>query len=200
MTKPNYINKAAIDKFFNVLANELKEPAQAILTGAAAGTLLGGSRATRDLDFAIRSISNKNWNALDEAVHRTVQQTKIQANYAEDIDRWGMISLLDYEKHATTYKKFASLRVLIMDPAYWAIGKLTRYYYPDARDLGLVFKKKKPPLNRTLRVWSNALKASPKSDALQKFIHHVSLFFNEHGKSTWGNRFDADAALQKLYE
>src|SRR3989338_10178358 len=86
-----------IDRFFRTLAKELKTPTTVILTGAAAGSLLGHVRASADVDFAILTGSDDpgRWQQLEAAIARAERLTKIQAQYAEDIDRWSSISLLD---------------------------------------------------------------------------------------------------------
>lgn len=193
------MNLPQIDRFFEILADELAVSATAILTGAAAAQILGGVRPSMDIDFALRLGSGKKgWDAVDAAVQRAIQRTGVQADYAEDIGRWGMISLLDYEKHASSYKKFGALRVLVMDPAYWSIGKVTRYLEPDTRDLLAVLKKQKTPANRLVDVWGRAVKASPRSADLRLFLDHARHFFRTCGRELWGKDFDIQKAEREL--
>src|SRR5687767_14495550 len=102
------MQKRQIDRFFKTLSDELDFAVTVILTGAAAGNLMGQVRPSRDIDFEIKSQmkSKGAWEEIDLAVQRTVLKTGIQAQYAEDIDRWGMISLLDYNRHAKLYRQF----------------------------------------------------------------------------------------------
>ncbi len=74
-----------------------------------------------------------------------IDETGIQANYAEDIDRWGMVTLLDYRNNTKLYKKYGKLALWVLDPAYWSIGKMTRFIDPDIQDMIQVFRKKKDP-------------------------------------------------------
>jgi len=193
------MNLIQIDRFFEILADELAVPATAIITGAAAAQILGGARPSMDIDFALRLGSGKRgWEAVDAAVQRAVQKTGVQADYAEDIGRWSMISLLDYEKHASSYKRFGALRVLVMDPAYWSIGKVTRYLEPDSRDLLAVLKKQKTPARRLIDVWGRAVKASPRSADLRLFLHHARHFLRTYGREIWGKEFDIETAELEL--
>jgi len=122
-----------IDRFFRTLAKEVQTSTTVILTGAAAGSLLGHVRASADVDFAILTGSDDaaRWQQVEAAIARVERLTKIQAQYAEDIDRWSSISLLDYRRHARRYRRFGTLDLRILDPPYWAIGKLSRYLPQD---------------------------------------------------------------------
>jgi hypothetical protein len=189
------MNERRIQQFFQILAREIDKSLVVILTGAAAGTLWGSKRQSQDIDFAIRAAKNNPtlWKEIDNAVQRTVRLTGIAANYAEDIDRWGMISLLDYGKQTSFYRRFGPVTVRLMDPRYWAIGKLTRLYQSDIEDIVAVFKRQRPAFAATAAVWAKALKASPKSTALFGFKNNVEHFIEKHGKAVWGSRFDSEA-------
>ncbi len=84
-------------------------------------------------------------------------RTGIAAQYAEDIDRWSSIALMDYKKHVYLYQRFGSIEVCLMEPAYWAIGKLSRYLDQDIQDLAHVFKKTRTHWENVLSVAGNAL-------------------------------------------
>src|SRR3990167_1428697 len=130
------MNRLQIDRFFTILDRELNAPARIIVTGAAAGALWGHVRPSLDIDFAIQpSAGERKWEHVEFAVEKTKALTGISANYAIDIDRWGAISLLDYRQHTHRYKVFGRLAVHLLDPAYWSIGKLTRYLQPDIDDM-----------------------------------------------------------------
>ena len=190
-----------IDRFFRVLAKEVKTPVNVIVTGAAAGALWGCVRPSKDIDFAIevRNGGAHAWNGVEKAVRRTIVVTGIPANYAQDIDRWGQISLLDYRRHTLRYKTFGMVDVRILDPAYWAIGKLTRYLEPDVQDLIAAFSAKGIPAGRLVRVWGTAVKKSPPSTARLPFRQHVEHFIRRHGRKMWGRQFDPEPALREFY-
>ena len=192
------MNAGHIDRFFGVLASELNRPAAVTITGAAAGSLLGYVRPSQDIDFAIRLLRDRghHWPIVEAAVTRTVKLTNIQANYAEDIDRWGMISLLDYARHTRPYKRFGTLTVRVLDPAYWAIGKLTRYLESDIDDLRGVLGKQRPSPKKVIAVWSRALRASPRSSACTQFRQHVEHFLRAYGRDIWGSSTDVDALVR----
>src|SRR5438477_6025968 len=96
------MNKRLIDRFLATLAQELDRPARLYLTGAAAAALLGRVRPSLDIDFGleVEDSDAASRRAVQEAVDRASKLTGIAASAAEDIDRWGMISLLDYKKTA----------------------------------------------------------------------------------------------------
>ncbi len=192
------MNERQIDQFFSALAESFPHPARVIVTGAALGAILGSVRPSRDIDFAIRPLrrSEQRWQALEEAIRVTETRTGIPANYAEDIDRWGAITLMDYPKHTLPYKRFGTIDVRLMEPAYWAIGKLTRYLATDIQDLVSVLKARRTPLRLVLRTWATALRKSPRSDALGQFRDHVEHFLSTQGPAIWGKGFSAENAIR----
>ncbi|HDH13385.1 MAG TPA: hypothetical protein ENG83_14520 [Nitrospirae bacterium] len=196
------MNKRQIDNFFKTLNAELQQDAGAILTGAAAGTILGSSRPSMDIDFEIelRDPGKADWEGLESAIRKAVEKTGIYANYAEDIDRWGMITLLDYKKKTSLYKKYGKLAVRVLDPAYWSIGKMTRFIDPDIQDMIQVFRKKQIPPLRLARVWGSALKESPRSIALAGFRRQVESFFVSYGKKIWGKSFDPAKVVRQFHK
>ena len=189
-----------IQRFFLTLAAEWPHAARVILTGAAAGSLLGRVRPSVDVDFAVRLSRRtpKAWSAFEVAVARTTAITGVHTNYAEDIDRWGVISLLDYARHTRPYRAFGKLEVLLLDPAYWSIGKLSRYLDPDVRDLVAVLHRQRVPVDRLIRLWAAALRKSPRSLASTQFVQQVEHFLRVHGRTIWGRTFDAEAAVRRF--
>lgn len=191
----------AIDRFFRTLAREFGGPATVIVTGAAAGSLWGRVRPSQDIDFGIQlgGRSAAGWERFQEAVTRTVQRTGIQGNYAQDLDRWGSITLLDYRRHTLPYRRFGKLNVRLLDPVYWSIGKLGRYLGLDVDDVVTVLRRRRVPSASVIRVWAKALRASPKSTALTQFRHQVEGFLRTYGRAIWGRRFDPDAAVRQFH-
>lgn len=196
------MNKRQIDRFFRVLDTELQHEAGVVLTGAAAGAILGSVRPSMDIDFEI-GFSNPGeveWEQVEAAISNTGNRTGISANFAEDIDRWGMITMLDYRKNTTLYRKYGKLTVRVLDPAYWSIGKMTRFIDPDIQDMIQVFRIKKPPVQKLLKVWGRALEASPRSAELAVFRSHVESFLKFYGKKIWGVRFDPDKSIREFHK
>lgn len=189
-----------IDAFFEALASHLRKPATVILTGAAAGSLLGHVRSSVDIDFAIRlTLSTATgWAAVEQAVSLTSRDTGITASYAEDIDRWSSVSLLDYRQHAKVYRRFGTLTVCILDPAYWSIGKIGRYLESDANDVAEVLRVQRVPLRRLLALWIRVLRESPPSTALTDFRYHAESFLRIFGRTVWGSRFNAQHAIESF--
>lgn len=192
------MNKRQIDRFFRVLARELDAPAQIVLTGAAAGSLWGQVRPSLDVDFAITPVrwGQRQWARFEEAIQRASRLTGIQANYAEDIDRWGPITLLDWRHHTMPYRTFGTLRVRLLDPAYWSIGKLSRYLDPDVEDMVTVLKRQRMDPRRLIRLWARALRASPRSVACTQFRRQAEHFLRAYGRRIWGRQFDPERAVR----
>jgi hypothetical protein len=199
--KLNSMNARQIERFFQVLAKELDVDARAILTGAAAGALWGRVRPSVDVDFALelRKRQVPAWEKVERAIERTVQLTGIQANYAEDIDRWGLISLLDYGKHTRAYRRFGRLRLELLEPAYWSIGKMTRYLEPDVQDMVDVFRRRHISWKELVSLWGRALRASPKSAALGQFRRQVEHFLRVNGRTIWGRTFSQEEAIRRFH-
>jgi hypothetical protein len=195
------MNQKQIDRFFQILSKQLEEEAVVLLTGAAAGTIWGRIRPSVDIDFAVqtRGQDKEAWERLEAAIER-VKLTGIQANYAEDIDRWGLITLLDYKRRTHPYRRFRRLRVRLLDPAYWSIRKMTRYLDPDVRDMVQVFQRQKVSADRLARLWGRALKQSPRSTALMQFRRQVEDFLRTYGPKIWGKKFDSGKAIRRFYQ
>lgn len=195
------MNRRQIDRFFTVLGRELPSPARVILTGAAAGTLWGQVRPSLDIDFAIQpSGGDKHWAAVEAAIERTKRLTGIAANYAMDIDRWGAISLLDYRRHTHSYQVFGRVTVRVLDPAYWTIGKLTRYLAPDIDDMIAVLKRRRQAVEPLVRLWALALRRSPRSMTCTQFREQAEDFLKTYGRDVWGKAFDSERAIQRFHQ
>ncbi|HZL19714.1 MAG TPA: hypothetical protein VFG23_18415 [Polyangia bacterium] len=188
-----------IEQFLATLAAQLDAPARAYLTGAAAAALWGRVRPSLDVDLGVELKRGSDWASVQEAVDRTTRLTGIPANVAEDIDRWGMITLLDYRRSSRRYKRFGRLEVRLLHPANWSIGKLTRYLDPDIRDVVEVFRRQKIAVARAARTWGRALRASPASTAQFQFRRNVESFLVKRGRSIWGAPFDAKAAITTFH-
>lgn len=190
--------KEQVHEFFEVLSRELDRPARVILIGAAAGALWGSVRPSQDVDFEIQLVkpdasAKSNFQVV---VQRTVERTGMQANYGEEIGRWGMISLLDYRRHTSLYRRFGKLEVRLLDPVYWAIGKLDRYVQSDVQDMETVLRSRKSPPDHAVRVWGRALRESPLSEAGLLFRKHVEHFLRTHGRTIWSRGFDPAEAIR----
>jgi hypothetical protein len=191
-----------IEQFFKIIDAEFRQDVQVILTGAAAGTIWGSRRPSMDIDFAVEidNPSEANWQQMESAIRKATDKTGIQANYAEDIDRWGMVTLLDYKSNTKLYKKYGSLSLLVLDPAFWSIGKMTRFIDPDIQDMIQVFRKKKSSPSNLAEVWGKALKESPRSTTLIRFRRQVESFFESYGTKIWGQKFSSSKAIKQFHK
>jgi hypothetical protein len=195
------MKRPQIDRFLAILARELGAPGRVYVTGAAAAALWGHARPSVDIDFGLE-LKRKAagwWQRAEAAVARATRLTGIPASAAEDIDRWGMITLLDYRRTSRLYRRFGSLEVRLLAPPQWAIGKLTRYLAADVHDVVAVFKGRKVAAAAAARTWGRALRASPPSTSQFQFRRHVESFFADEGASIWGRDFDAAAAIRLFH-
>lgn len=195
------MNKKNINDFFSKLSQnskKIKGGMKIFLTGAAAGNLLGGARPSLDIDFAV-SCARKHFADAQNAIERTSAVSGIAVNFSEDIDRWSQITFLDYKRHATPYRRFGEVVVMLLEPAYWSIGKIARYLDPDVNDLVNVFKKQRVPALRLAKLWGKALARSPRSSASFSFKTHVEHFFRTYGRVIWGNKFSPDEYIAVFY-
>ena len=185
-----------IERVMATLAAELGIPARAYLTGAAAAALWGRVRPSYDVDLGLEPKENSraSWALVQRAVERTTKLTGVAVSVAEDIDRWGMITLLDYKRTSRRYRKFGKLELRLLHPANWSIGKLTRGLDSDLRDVAEVFRRQRVPLARVTSTWGRALRASPASTAQFQFRRNVEHFLRERGRRIWSSTFDPAAA------
>jgi hypothetical protein len=201
------MTRRQIERFLAVLATQLDEagaaPARVFMTGAAAAALWGRVRPSLDIDFGLelrgKARGPGSWARVEAAVNRTTRLTGIPASAAEDIDRWGMITLLDYQRTSRPYRRWGKLEVRLLHPANWAIGKLTRYLDPDIRDVVEVFRRQEVTAAVAADRWGRALRASPSSTAQFQFRGNVETFFRRHGRATWGAGFDAPRAIRQFH-
>ncbi len=190
------MNRRQIYRFFKTLAAQLGVPARVYLTGAAAGALMGRVRPSNDIDFGLRLTGRRaDWDQVERAVDRTSALTGIAAGVAQDIDRWGMITLLNYQRASTAQCRFGDLEVRVLHPVHWSIGKLTRLLEADVEDMVIVLKRKQIPAGAAVRTWGRALRASPASTAQFLFRKNVEGFLRLHGRRIWGRPFDAAAHI-----
>jgi hypothetical protein len=194
------MNPKEIERFFKGIAKDFNEDATVYLTGAAAGALMGGLRPSLDVDFGVELKNSKKWEQLTAAIEKNKVLTGLGSNYDEDIDRWGMITLMDYQKHSPLFKQYGKLKVKVLEPAYWSIGKMTRYLEPDIADMEMVFRKKKVSAALLTGVWGKALKSSPRSASLLLFRKQVEDFLVHSGSEIWGNAFDAAGAIKDFHQ
>ncbi|MES1205194.1 MAG: hypothetical protein ABUS79_04580 [Pseudomonadota bacterium] len=199
------MTRLRIERFLKILAAQIDGPARAYLTGAAAAAVWGRVRPSVDIDLglewrtATRRHSPGSWEALQRAVDRTTRLTGIPTSVAEDIDRWGMITLLDYKRSSTRFAVFGRLEVRLLNPANWSIGKLTRCLDPDLRDVVEVFRRQDVSWLHVVRTWGKALRVSPASTAQFQFRGNVEDFLRRRGRSAWGPAFDAATATRRFH-
>lgn len=192
------MKKVLINRFFRELDRELDKRAEVIVTGAAAGSLLGVARPSLDIDFEIRIHSSggpAHFAHCRDAIERAAQKTGIAVNYSEDIGHGSMIDLLDYRKQALPYQQIGKLQIRLMSPEYWTIGKMDRFLEVDLRDILRMIKRRQLKSQRLISLWGRALTASPLSLNSGSFSRNVTHFIERYGKKIWGRDFDTDRAV-----
>lgn len=196
------MNQKQIDNFFHIFSQHVKLPVKEkikiVLTGAAAGILLGGNRPSIDIDFAV-SCGRGCLKDVEDAIKQASDITGIAVNFSEDIDRWSQITFLDYQKHTIPYKTFGRVEVSILSPLYWSIGKITRYLDPDVDDLVKILKGNPLSELKLAELWGKALSKSPRSSACSTFKSHVEHFLKTYGKVIWGSDFNLERALSVFW-
>lgn len=193
------MRKKQIDFFFRELDTALNQKAGIILLGASAGSLMGHIRPSVDIDFEIRpAVHVKNKKTFEEKILATARKARVAVNFSEDIGHWSMVDYLDYRKTALPYKQFGKLKVRLIAPAYWTIGKMARYYALDAKDMAAIIRKKKLKPGALVRLWKRALDSSDLSLELGQFRKHAVHFLKNYGRRLWGKRFQYKPYAEKL--
>ncbi len=184
------MRKGDIDRFFKVVSQGVRVSCKVYLTGGIASWFLGGNRPTEDIDFGLR-VSRGHWQEVAQVFQETSQSLGIPIQFSENISRWSLIDLPQYEKRSRQYKKFGKVSVYLLDVGTWSIGKVSRYYASDVSDLQAVFKAQKPHPDSIIRVWARSLKESPHSSHQFLFIKTVEDFLNRYGRKIWGRKFNS---------
>ena len=190
-----------INQFFVALDRELHLPAEVIIIGASAESLMGHVRPSLDIDFEIRAKSGHSGlfrKNVVRAIETAQEKVKIAVNYSENIKGWSMINYLDYRKTAIPYKKIGLLDVKIMAPEYWTIGKMTRFLELDIQDMLKIIKAKNIAPERLRKIWIKAFASSDLSLELGQFKQHVIFFVERHGTGMWGRSFNAEKWIQEF--
>lgn len=188
------MRKGDIDRYFREVARVMNLPVSVYLTGGVASWFMGGGRPTRDIDFGFR-VSGRGAGSVGPLLGAVSERMGIPVQFSEDISRWGMIDLPDYEKKATFYKRFGKVSVYLLDVGSWSIGKLSRYYESDVSDLVAVLKRQRPNPRGLLKLWAHALKKSPRSSEQFLFVRNIQDFMNHYSAKIWGRRIDAKELL-----
>ena len=194
------MKKKDVDRFFSELSREWSHPTRILLIGGGEALLLGGARPTLDVDFEVKFLAaGLSWDEFVQAVQRVTARTGIGAQYSESIERWGELTLLDYRRHTRPVGVFGEVELRVLEPAYWSIGKMGRYWDQDIQDMIAVFKREKPDPRSVARVWARAIAQSPKSTQLMLSRRQALHFFKVFGKEIWGQAFSSEP-IQKLFQ
>ena len=184
------MRKGDMDRFFKEAAKEIKTPVRVYITGGVASWFMGGNRPTEDIDFGFTA-GGKKESEVARIFGAVSRRLGIAIQFSEDIRRWGMIDLPDYETKAKFYRRFGKVSVHFLDIGSWSIGKISRYYASDVSDLVAVFKKQKPNPRGLVKLWARALKKSPRSSEQFLFVKNVEDFLKYYGLKIWGHCFDS---------
>ena len=191
------LRRGDIDRFFREVGKRISLPVQVYLTGGIASWIMGGQRPTEDIDFGLKTPAGK-WHEAEKIFQEISHALGIPIQFSENISRWGMIDLLNYEKSAKLYKKFGKVSVYHLDLHSWSIGKMGRYYQSDIEDMVNVFKIQKPNVRTLVKKWSEALRKSPRSSSQILFIKAVEDFLKNYGRAIWGEKFDIQKNIDQF--
>ncbi len=185
--------------FFEQLSRRVSVPVNVLVTGGAAAILFGVSRATEDIDFEVEVVvsptqRHQAWQSLEQALGEVQKLTGITPQFSEDIDRWSSITLPS--KRRRPLWKFSTVKVEVLDPLDWSVGKLARYLASDESDVVEVFKRQNVSPRGVAQTWGKALALSPASSAQTLFRNNVRSFFDKHARGLWG----ATPTPQQLFD
>ena len=191
------MKKTDIDRFFREVSRQLTVPARVYLTGGIASWFMGGERPTEDIDFALKT-KPKKWSEAADVFQKASQTLGIPIEYSENISRWSLIDIPDYEKTAKIYKRFDLLTVYLLDVPAWSVGKICRYYQSDVNDLLVVIRHEKTKPEALVKVWAKALKISPKSTSQILFCKTAEDFLERYGPKIWGKTFPSERHIKRF--
>jgi hypothetical protein len=167
------------------------------VTGGSAALLLGGSRATGDVDFGLvlPARHRDRWAEVEAAVARAAEDARVAVQFSDDIDRWSSISVPASRRRTRPLWRVGRLTVRLLDPSCWAVYKLARYLEQDREDLLQVLRRERVSATALARLCGAALRTSPRSTQLLVFRRQVEHFFRAHGVHLWGPRFVPQRAI-----
>jgi len=190
-----------IDTFFKLVDREFKRQADIILTGASAASLMGNIRPSLDIDFEIRTkrkMSRKVKEELNRIILKASRIAGVATDYSEDISHWSMVDYLDYRHKAIPYKMIGKLRIRLMAPYSWTIGKMARFWELDRRDVLKIIRAKKLKPKKLITIWQKAVYASDLSLELGQFQEHVRYFLKKNARKLWGKSADPSALIREF--
>lgn len=193
------MKRQQVDQFFAELSKQWSHLTRILLVGGAGALVMGGVRPTLDVDFEVQFLSKQNsWDLFQEAVRAATQKVGIEAQYAESIERWSSVTLGDYRNHVERVGTYGKLEVCVLDPEYWSIGKMARYWDQDVQDMIAVFKRRKPDPMKLAQIWTDAIRHSPKSTQLMLAKKQALHFFKTFGEEIWGDSLSLER-IQGLF-
>jgi len=185
--------KSDIDAYFHALSLEWSYPTRIILNGDAYAHILTKAKVGDDLSFEIKTVHiQKLVNALFQIGHRL----NLQVDFTENIQNGSPITYLDYRSHLRPYKSFKNIKVFLLHPSYWSLGKIVRYHDQDIMEMISVFEKWRPGESALAALWKQAMDASPKSTTLYQIPKSAFHFFRKYGVTVWGKGFSLNRIME----
>jgi hypothetical protein len=176
-----------LDQFLTELASRWNKPLRLILTGAWAVVPWTSVRATYDVDFEVNGLDAADAEDFGAATRAAGNVVGLVAEYTTDLDRWGMITMLDYRDHTHAYKRVGQLDVQVLDPKHWSIGKINRFIDTDIHDLICVFTAIRIDPLELAQFWQQAICSSIVSTQQLSTKKHARDFFKQYGKEIWND-------------
>ena len=167
------------------------------LTGGGEAMLLGGSRATGDVDFqlVVPARHRGRWSEVEAAVATAAEAVGVAVQFSDDIDRWSSISIPASRRRTRPLWRIGRLTVRLLEPSCWAVYKLARYLQQDQEDLVAVLRREAVSATVFARLCGVCLRTSPRSTQLALFRRQVEHFFRAFGVRIWGVRFDPEPVI-----
>ncbi len=195
-----------IERFFRLAAEHFPGQARILLFGGGAAIIQTQPRETLDLDMEIQVDGGAQNSALVEALVTALEQAgrslNIDVQAAVEVHRWSMINWGDYRNHQRPWKTFGGIRVLLLEPEYFALTKLMRASPVDLDDIRKVLTKHGGSWKVLAAACGRALRESPPSTAQDPFRRMVEYFLTSEGPKVWGKSYrpaEAIAEFRKAY-
>jgi len=106
-----------------------------------------------DFQVSFKKKSSSFSQVFQVAIEAVAKETGIAAQYDAAIESWSSISWPQARPKSRLYRNFGPVEVRILDPLWWAVGKLARYLKYDISDLVIVLKATHTKPEVAAKVW-----------------------------------------------
>lgn len=197
------MNRRKIDRFIREIAKQDPGSLRLVITGGIAALLQGGRRPTQDIDFEIafptsNSRRKKEAKRIEAILQLASKRSGVTIQYSEDVGRWSSIAIPPRRPRGMKFQVIGKLKIEIMHPLPWSVGKMARALESDLSDIAVVFGNRKIRPGQAVGYWAKALLASPKSSAQHLFSRQVEDFLQTRGPVIKGWKGNAKMWIEKF--